>query len=337
MLASATPRRGPPSTLQSTPSQPAKPPSSTSSLRPSPPYSKVSSSGTASPHARAVGGKPASGDIAGMRRGSLNGSPAGKTVQHKLSAKATPSASTISLASKEVKANNFAKPSARLNPKAVNPMGIGRAKTRLQHGSVKHKITWSHPPCTLDYNPLFLTLLEGLRETDHPHVFVVPEALKEMISTTGARDKITPIMSLAVPPLRAALGSREKPVILSAMMILPRLATCLGKVLLPFLATILPPVAPHILSRDAEIRDAVWAALQGLEAGLVGEALESSFHGTGSGGLLRTAMSAGGSLGGGGYAGRFEAADTQVRFEAASRDEVLRVIKSKIPSYTSVF
>ncbi|KAJ3105332.1 hypothetical protein HDU97_008229 [Phlyctochytrium planicorne] len=189
-------------------------------------------------------------------------------------------------------------------------------------------ISWSQPPSALDYNPLFLTLLEGLRETEHPHIFLVPEALKAMIEAPLARQKISPLMPLAVAPLRAGLASKEKTVILSSLSLLPRLATCLGKPLLPYLQTILPPVAPHMLCRDAEIRNAVWNALQGLEAGLVGEMIETRM-GDGAG-MLRSAMT--GSLvdQDAGYGG-------QVRFEAATHEEVLKAIKAKIPSYTSVF
>ncbi|KAJ3113041.1 hypothetical protein HDU96_003851 [Phlyctochytrium bullatum] len=243
---------------------------------------------------------------------------------------------------------SVAKPSARLNPKAVNPMGGSSVKTafslayskgsvpcRLQHGSVKHKISWSQDPSTLDYNPLFVNLLEGLRETEHPYTFLVPEALKDMIAAPGAKDKIVGLMGMATRPLRLGLGSKDKRTILVSLDLLPRLGACLGKPLLAHLPTILPTVAPHMLSRDAQIRDAVWAALQGLEAGLVGEDVGGGGDGGGlimgappgsagrATGYLRTAMTPG--MGRGGV------------FEPAERVEVLKVIKSKVPSYTSVF
>ncbi|KAI8854137.1 hypothetical protein BC829DRAFT_381353 [Chytridium lagenaria] len=245
--------------------------------------------------------KPSSSTAVRPAFGSSSLSSATKTTSENASMSNGRNATSI----KDDKCGSFSKPSARLNPKAVNPMGDGRAKTafglayskgsvpcRLQHGSVKHKL-----------QPLFLTLLEGLRETDHPHVFVVPGIKGDDRGSRCSR-KDYPYYGLGVPPLRSALGSRDKPVVLSSLMILPRLASCLGKTLLQYLPTILPPVAPHIMSRDPEIRDAVWAALQG-------EMLEPSNYGTG---MLRSAM-----------------------FEAANRDEVLRVIKGKIPSYTSVF
>ncbi|KAI9354076.1 parkin co-regulated protein-domain-containing protein [Zopfochytrium polystomum] len=171
--------------------------------------------------------------------------------------------------------------SSRLTPKAVETLGLGTPKSaygavynkggipcRLVHGSVKHKISWTTEPRDLQYNPLFVTLCEGLRETEHPHAFLVPEALKAMIGADGARAKIKPLMAAAVAPLRFALGSRHKPVALAALDILRRLAECLGPSVLPFLGSLLPPVATQLHSRDAGVREAVTATLHGIEGGV---------------------------------------------------------------------
>jgi len=42
-------------------------------------------------------------------------------------------------------------------------------------------IDWEIKPHDLNYDPLLLEFAEGLRETDHPYVFVARTGFKEMV------------------------------------------------------------------------------------------------------------------------------------------------------------
>ncbi|XP_068044896.1 PACRG-like protein isoform X4 [Anomalospiza imberbis] len=69
------------------------------------------------------------------------------------------------------------KPSAKLNPKTIDPVCFhaysqppspfaatyarGGIPCRLVHGSVKHKLQWECPPETVPFDPLLLTLAEA--------------------------------------------------------------------------------------------------------------------------------------------------------------------------------
>ncbi|KAI9353575.1 parkin co-regulated protein-domain-containing protein [Obelidium mucronatum] len=238
--------------------------------------------------------------------------------------------------------------SNRSIPKAILDLGAGSHKTafsaayskggfpcRLEHGSVKHKISWSQPVSTLSYNPLFITLMEGLRETKHPFLFLVPNALKELILSPNARSKIEPLLAQSVPPLRNALSSKEKSTILAALDTVHSLGTCLGAGLLPYLAALLPPIALHSHSRDSVIKDAVIACLQGVESGIAFNTTSSDGAEckrvevqSASGAKEKKVVNLGEWIGvGGGDRG----------VGGTDGAEALRLIKSKIPTYSSVF
>jgi len=48
-----------------------------------------------------------------------------------------------------------------------------------------------------------------LQETEHPYQFVAMQALREMLETESAPEKVIPILQKLVLPLRQALISRD--------------------------------------------------------------------------------------------------------------------------------
>ncbi|XP_028347899.1 PACRG-like protein isoform X3 [Physeter macrocephalus] len=115
------------------------------------------------------------------------------------------------------------RPSDKLNPKTINPFGEqsrapsafaaiyskGGVPCRLVHGSVKHRLQWECPPEELPFDPLLITLAEGLRETKHPYTFVSKEGFRELLLVTGALEKAVPLLPRLIPVLKAALLSRR--------------------------------------------------------------------------------------------------------------------------------
>lgn len=65
-------------------------------------------------------------------------------------------------------------------------------------------------PESLDYNPMFVTFCEGLRETQHPFKFIVARGLEDLIDASGAYEKIRVLMGSVVGPLRSALGLKDR-------------------------------------------------------------------------------------------------------------------------------
>ncbi|KAI9099373.1 parkin co-regulated protein-domain-containing protein [Phlyctochytrium arcticum] len=181
-----------------------------------------------------------------------------------------------SVSSSKTSLNSSRKPSFRLNPPVVSPMGNkkhltsfsalyakGEIPCKLDHGSVKHKIGWTRPPATLDYHPLLTALCDGLRETQHPYVFLVREGLKEALEAPGAEEKVRGVLSGCVPPLRAALSIKTRVAFITALDTLTRIATLVGPDIVPFLPTLIPPVASRVLAGD--LRELVYDALRACE------------------------------------------------------------------------
>lgn len=168
--------------------------------------------------------------------------------------------------------------SQRLNPSAIDPMGKEHHKTlfssiysrsgipcRLIHGSVKHNISWSTPPSKLNYNPIFITFLEGLREIEHPYSFIVRNGLIEMLDAYQAKEKIRPLMGSCVKPLRAALSHPDKKIVVTALQIFGHLAKIMGPDILSILPVLLPPVASQVMKSDSEWREIVLNTLMQIE------------------------------------------------------------------------
>uniref|UniRef100_A0A4X2K5V1 Parkin coregulated like n=1 Tax=Vombatus ursinus TaxID=29139 RepID=A0A4X2K5V1_VOMUR len=143
--------------------------------------------------------------------------PSGSKVQHRSVVhqnKSLPSSNSPDLVRKP-----HPRPSDKLNPKTIDPFSDqprapsafaaiyskGGIPCRLVHGSVKHKLQWDCLPETLPFDPLLITLAEGLRETKHPYTFVSKEGFKELLLVEGAAEKTVPLLPRLVPVLKAAL------------------------------------------------------------------------------------------------------------------------------------
>ena len=54
-----------------------------------------------------------------------------------------------------------------------------------------------------------MNCFEGLQETEHPYAFVAIQALREMLANDVAYDKVPPIVSKIVLPLRLGLIAKD--------------------------------------------------------------------------------------------------------------------------------
>ncbi|KAJ3241229.1 hypothetical protein HDU78_001945 [Chytriomyces hyalinus] len=244
--------------------------------------------------------------------------------------------------------------SNRSVPKAILDLGLGNHKTafsaayskggfpcRLEHGSVKHKVSWAQPVESISYNPLLATLFEGLRETEHPFLFLVPHAVKDMLQAHNSREKVEPMIASAIPSLRHALSSKHKSTILSSLETVKHLGACLGSSLLPYLPSLLPPIALHSHSRDNQIRETVVECLQGVESAIAYDPKNSGTVLAEEGGGRKVEVS---SAGGGLKEKRVVNLGEWIGVGGGDRGvggsagaEALKMIKAKIPTYSSVF
>ncbi|NWT98232.1 PACRL protein, partial [Urocynchramus pylzowi] len=169
------------------------------------------------------------------------------------------------------------KPSAKLNPKTIDPFRAysqpssafaatyarGGIPCRLVHGSVKHKLQWECPPETVPFDPLLLTLAEGLRETKHPYTFVSKEGFKQLLLVEGAAEKAIPLLPRLVPVLKAALAHADDEVFGRGLDALVQLSAVVGPSLNDHLKLLLTNLLKRLM--DKKYREEVTVALQKLE------------------------------------------------------------------------
>ncbi|GAQ91707.1 hypothetical protein KFL_008370040 [Klebsormidium nitens] len=168
-------------------------------------------------------------------------------------------------------------PSSKLNIPTSNPFAkkkehktpfsaayyAGKIPARVNHGSVRCRLQWDEPPSSLDYNPLLVTVAEGLRETEHPYNFVAAEAFEHLMQAQDARSKTEPLLGQLIGPIRAALMHADKDVFLRGLTAISQLSMAVGEALNPHLPVLLGQVAKK--SFDKALQGPVTETLQVLE------------------------------------------------------------------------
>ncbi|XP_038167309.1 PACRG-like protein [Arvicola amphibius] len=169
------------------------------------------------------------------------------------------------------------RPSDKLNPKTINPFGEqsrapsafaaiyskGGIPCRLVHGSVKHRLQWECPPEILPFDPLLITLAEGLRETKHPYTFVSKEGFRELLLVKGAPEKAAPLLPRLIPVLKAALVHPDDEVFERGLSALVQLSAVVGPSLNGHLKLLLTSLSKRLT--DKKFKEPITSALQKLE------------------------------------------------------------------------
>ncbi|NWV01457.1 PACRL protein, partial [Upupa epops] len=170
------------------------------------------------------------------------------------------------------------RPSDKLNPKTIDryfaansrpPSAFaavyarGGVPCRLVHGSVKHRLQWECLPETVAFDPLLITLAEGLRETKHPYTFLSKEGFKELLMVEGATEKAVPLLPRLVPVLKAALAHSDSEVFERGLDALVQLSAVVGPCLNDHLKHLLTNLSRRLM--DKKFREKIAVALQTLE------------------------------------------------------------------------
>lgn len=168
------------------------------------------------------------------------------------------------------------KPSDILNPKTIDPFSntknqsafasiysTGGIPCRLSHGSVKHKLTWSTPPEQVSFDPVLVTLAEGLHETVHPYTFVARTGFKELLETQDSASRTVPLLPKITVSIRGALAHRDDSVFVAGLEALVQLSNVVGPALNPHLNKMLVPVSKHMM--DKKHRERIIEILHQLE------------------------------------------------------------------------
>ena len=113
--------------------------------------------------------------------------------------------------------------------------GQGSVPCRINHGCSKNYIQWDVQIEQLDFDPLLVNCFEGLQETEHPYAFVAIQALREMLANDVAYDKVPPIVSKIVLPLRLGLIAKDIKIWNNSIEACQLLASVAGEALVPHL------------------------------------------------------------------------------------------------------
>ncbi|XP_032300087.1 PACRG-like protein isoform X1 [Coturnix japonica] len=139
----------------------------------------------------------------------------------------------------------------------------GGIPCRLMHGSVKHRLHWECPLETVPFDPLLITLAEGLRETKHPYTFVSKEGFKELLLVEDAAEKAIPLLPRLVPVLKAALAHSDDEVFERGLDALVQLSAVVGPSLNDHLKHLLTNLSRRLM--DKKFKEKITIALQKLE------------------------------------------------------------------------
>ncbi|KAF0983058.1 hypothetical protein FDP41_011036 [Naegleria fowleri] len=126
----------------------------------------------------------------------------------------------------------------------------GGIPCRIHHTAANMHLKWDQDPQGMfSYDPLIITIADGLRETDHPYIIIVQKAIVDLCSAPGAKEKIEPLLRQIVSYIRLALQSKEEVVFDNALLAITHIVSCVGSSLAPHLSQILVQISKKIFDK----------------------------------------------------------------------------------------
>jgi len=168
----------------------------------------------------------------------------------------------------------------------------------IQHGAVKTLIWKVSDVATLDYSTLLPTFIEGLREKTEPYAFVASVGTRHLIQAghrVGGHEKLLPIISQAVIPLKLALITRDPTTVVKALECLQQLVqpectpafggpppsqlihTGIGMALVPYFRQLLP-VLNIYKGKKMNLGDGIDYSQQKRDFRNIGELIEETLN-----------------------------------------------------------
>jgi len=139
----------------------------------------------------------------------------------------------------------------------------GGIPCRINHGGVISRLQWDEDPQNLYYDPLLVTVSEGLRETSHPFVFVAQNAFKELLEQDGACEKTIPLLPQIVRNLRCAMLTPNDDIFLAALHAIQQLSNCVQEALNPHMGAILIQINKKAFER--KFKSSIFETLMALD------------------------------------------------------------------------
>jgi hypothetical protein len=115
-------------------------------------------------------------------------------------------------------------------------------------------LTWNTPPEQVQFDPVLVTLAEGLKESVHPFSFVSQSGFKELLEVQGAHDKVLPILPRLIQPIKNALVSDIDSVFENGLNALMQLSCTVGPHLNQHLKVYLSAVSQPQIAKNITIK-----------------------------------------------------------------------------------
>ena len=139
----------------------------------------------------------------------------------------------------------------------------GGIPCRIHHTAAHMHLSWEKPLPDIPYDPLILTVSDGLRETDHPYIFIVQKAFEEMCQAEEAAEKIIPLLRQITSFIRMALQSKENVIFENALSAVQHLTACVGDAIIPHLPLVLVQISKKTF--DKKYANKIMDILQNIE------------------------------------------------------------------------
>jgi hypothetical protein len=122
----------------------------------------------------------------------------------------------------------------------------GDLPIQIDHGGVANRLAWKVEIQKLDFHHYLPIFFDGLREIEQPYAFVAEQAVLDMLE--AGSHKVLPVIPQLIIPIKTALNTRQKEVIVKILKILQALVNCdsqnggglIGQALVPYYRQILP-------------------------------------------------------------------------------------------------
>jgi len=132
----------------------------------------------------------------------------------------------------------------------------GDLPVQVDHGGVSNRIQWKVDIEKLDFHHYLPIFFDGLREIEDPYAFLAEQGVFDMIDVGWK--KVLPVIPQLIIPVKTALNTRQKKVIVKVLKVLQRLVTCdfegghplIGQALVPYYRQILPVLNIFIRQND---------------------------------------------------------------------------------------
>mmetsp|Transcript_21067 Transcript_21067/g.21763 ORF Transcript_21067/g.21763 Transcript_21067/m.21763 type:complete len:301 (+) Transcript_21067:88-990(+) len=123
----------------------------------------------------------------------------------------------------------------------------GDLPIQIDHGGVANRLAWKVEIQKLDFHHYLPIFFDGIREIEQPYAFVAEQAILDMLE--AGSHKVLPVIPQLIIPIKTALNTRQKEVIVKVLKILQALVNCdtqngtgglIGQALVPYYRQILP-------------------------------------------------------------------------------------------------